>query len=73
MSQSDLWEKAVVCAKAAHASSDPKRRAILIYLGEFWLDLARMDSFQFDASMAVNIAVIEQMHAELTGMVHTSH
>jgi len=67
MSQSDLWEKAVVCAKAAHASSDPKRRAILIYLGEFWLDLARMDSFQFNDPMAFHVAAIERMQDELIG------
>ena len=41
VSQSDLWEKATACVKAAHASGDPKRRAILICLGGFWLNLAQ--------------------------------
>jgi hypothetical protein len=65
MSQSDLWEKAVACAKAAGATGDPKKRSLLIRLGEFWLDLARVNSFQIDDAMAINIAVMERVQAEL--------
>jgi len=45
MSQGDLWEKAVVCAKAALASGDPKKRVVLVHLGEFWLNLALAEPF----------------------------
>jgi hypothetical protein len=65
MSQSDLWEKAVACAKAAGTTSDPKKRSLLVHLGEFWLNLAEVDPFQIDEAMATNIAAMEQVQAEL--------
>ena len=65
MSQSDLWEKAVACAKAAGTTSDPRKRSLLIHLGEFWLDLAGVNPFQIDAAMATNIAAMERVQAEL--------
>jgi len=73
MSASDLWEMAVACAKAAQASSDPNKRAALVYLGEFWLNLARAEPFQIDDGTALDIAVMEQMHAELIGVNPTFH
>jgi hypothetical protein len=73
MSQNDLWEKAVACVKAAHASSDPKRRAILICLGGFWLNLAQMDPDAIDEELASNIAAAEQMQAELIETSPTLH
>jgi hypothetical protein len=36
---------AAVCARAAGAASDPVRRALLVYLGEFRLELARHRGF----------------------------
>jgi hypothetical protein len=73
MSQSDLWEKAVACVKAAHASNDPKRRAILICLGGFWLNLAQADPVEIDEELASNIAAAEQMQAELIETSPTVH
>jgi hypothetical protein len=73
MSESDLWDNAVVCAMAAYASSDPKMRAILTCLGEFWLDLARMHPLQFDDPMALHIEAVQQMQAELIGVTPTFH
>jgi hypothetical protein len=73
MSQNDLWEKAVACVKAAHASSDPKRRAILICLGGFWLNLAQVNPVEIDDEMAINIAAAEQMQAELIETSPTLH
>jgi hypothetical protein len=63
----------VACAKAARASSDPKKRAALVYLGEFWLNLARAEAFQIDDGRALDIAVMEQIHAELIGVNPTFH
>jgi hypothetical protein len=73
MSESDLWEKALACAKAVWASSDPKKRAVLVYLGEFWLNLARTEPFRIDDRRAPDIAVMEQIHAELIGINPTFH
>jgi hypothetical protein len=73
MSESDLWENAAVCALAAGASSNPQMRAVLVCLGEFWLDLARMHPFQLDDPMALHIGEVEQMQAELIGMTRTFH
>jgi hypothetical protein len=73
MSPRDPWGKAVVCANAALASPNPHKRALLIYLGEFWLELARHDTSQISENIAADIAVIEQIEAKLLGPIPTSH
>jgi hypothetical protein len=49
------------------ASADPERRALLVYLGEFWLELTYHDPSQISEGTAIDIAVIEQMQAEILG------
>jgi hypothetical protein len=72
MSQRDLWDKAAACARAANASSDPERCELLLYLGQFWVNLANVDPF-LDDDMAVDIAMIERVQVELLGRGPTSH
>jgi hypothetical protein len=72
MSQRDLWDKAATCALAAQATSDPKKREILTYLGEFWINLANENPY-LDDQMASDLAVIEKMQTELIGAASTSH
>jgi hypothetical protein len=67
MSQRDPWGSAVVCAMGALAARDPHKRALLTYLGEFWLTLARYDTSQISKNLAIDVAVIERMQAELLG------
>jgi hypothetical protein len=64
---SDPRQNAVVCALAALAAGDQHKRAILTYLGEFWLDLARHDLSQISENAASDLAMIERMQAELLG------
>ena len=63
----------MVCANAAPARPNPHKRAPLIYLGEFWLELARHDTSQIGENTATDIEVIEQIEAKLLGATHTSH
>jgi hypothetical protein len=65
MRTADPWGNALVCARAAQAASDPARRALLVYLGEFWLELARHDISQINVETAIDLAVIEQMQARI--------
>jgi hypothetical protein len=67
MSQRDPWGNAVACAKAAMVTADPERRNLLIYLGEFWLELTYHDTSQISESIAIDIAVIERMQAQIPG------
>ena len=69
----DPWGSAVVCAKAASATGNPRKRAILIYLGEFWLALARHDTSQINEQVAIDLAMIELMQAEILGEVPVTH
>ncbi len=71
--QQDPWGNAVACALAALAASDPWRRAILIDLGEFWLELARHHTSQINAKLAIEIAMIEKMQSEILGVRTTTH
>jgi hypothetical protein len=73
MSQKDPWGSAATCAKAALAARDPYKRAMLTYLGEFWLDLAHQDTSKFSESTAAGVAMIERMQAELLGEAVVSH
>jgi hypothetical protein len=49
------------------------RRALLVYLGEFWLELARHDTSQISQETAVDIASIEQMQGKILGINPTLH
>jgi len=69
----DPWGNAVVCALAALAASDPLRRALLIGLGEFWLELALHDTSQTSAKLAIDIAMIEKLQGEILGVRTTTH
>jgi hypothetical protein len=73
MRTADPWGNALVCARAAQAASDPARRALLVYLGEFWLELARHDISQINVETAIDLAVIEQMQARIIGVSLGSH
>jgi hypothetical protein len=73
MSQTEIWEKAVACVAAARATSDPKKRAVLLCLGGFWLNLARMKPSEIDDEMAINIASMEQMQTDLIESSPTFH
>jgi hypothetical protein len=57
MSARDPWGKAVVCANVALATPNPHKRALLIYLREFWLELAH-DTSKISENIATDIAVI---------------
>jgi hypothetical protein len=72
-SSHDLWGRAVVCAQAALAISDPHKRALLVYLGEFWLELSRHDTFQISEATAADLAAIERMEADLLGQTLRFH
>jgi hypothetical protein len=63
----DPWGNAVVCARAAQATSDPIKRALLVYLGEFWLALARYDRSQISEATATDLAAIERVQATILG------
>lgn len=67
------WENAVVCARAAQAASEPELREILVYLGEFWLELSRQDVSQISEKTAIDVIAIEQMQAKIIGAVPTFH
>jgi hypothetical protein len=67
MSQRDPWGNAVMCAKAACSASDPERRAIFVSLGEFWLELARHDTSQISENIAIDVAMIERLQAQILG------
>jgi hypothetical protein len=74
-SQADLWGNADAdaCDLAALATRDPMRRALLVYLGEFWLELARHDTSQISKETALDIATIEQMQWKSLGVNPTFH
>jgi hypothetical protein len=67
MSQRDPWGRAVLCANAALTTRNPHKRALLIYLGEFWLELARHDTSKISDNVAIDVALIERMQAEILG------
>jgi hypothetical protein len=73
MSKDDLWERAVACVQAAYATPDPKRRALLAGLGDFWISLVEMDPLEIDDAAARNIAAMAQMQAELIAGRPTFH
>ena len=74
MSQNDLWAaNGVTCLKAACAAADQKKRAVLIHLGGFWLDLADAPPAQIDSVMASSIAAMERIQAGLLGTPPTLH
>jgi hypothetical protein len=68
-----MREKPVVCVKAALATENPRKRAILVSLGGFWISLAEVMPVQLNDKMAHDIAAMEQMQAELVGMFPTVH
>jgi hypothetical protein len=71
--QQDPWGNAVKCALAAVAASDPLKRELLVDLGEFWLELARHDTSQISAKVAIDIAMIEKLQGEILGIRTTIH
>jgi hypothetical protein len=46
-------------------------RSLLVYLGEFWLEMARYNTCQMSAPMAIDLAMIEKMQGELLGVEST--
>jgi hypothetical protein len=58
---------------AALATRDPVRRALLVYLEEFWLELARHDTSQISKETALDIVAIEQMQSKISGLSPTLH
>jgi hypothetical protein len=74
MSQNDLWAaNGVACLKAACAAAGQKKRAVLIHLGGFWLDLAHAPPAQIDSVLASRIAAMERIQAGLLGTPPTLH
>jgi hypothetical protein len=73
LSSDDLWGRAAICARAALAASNPQKRALLVYLGEFWLELSRRDMSQITEAAATDLAVIERLEADLLGLTLTFH
>jgi hypothetical protein len=68
MPQYDFWGKALVCAKAACATSNPHRRQLLVSLAEFWLELARQRIPEISNKTALDIARIECVQTEILGV-----
>jgi hypothetical protein len=74
MPQNDLWAaNGVACLKAACAAADQKKRAVLIHLGGFWLDLAHAPPAQIDSVLAGRIVAMERIQAGLLGTRPTLH
>jgi hypothetical protein len=73
LSSDDLWGRAAICAQAALAASDPQMRALLVHLGEFWLELSFHDVSQLNEASATDLAVIERLEADLLGLTLTFH
>jgi hypothetical protein len=72
-SSEDLWGRAVVCAQRAQETSDPQKRAVFVYLAEFWLELSRHDTSQVSEATAADLAAIERMEADLLGLTLRFH
>ena len=59
----DPWAKASECERAAHATTDPERWAVLTELRDQWISFANEKSFMTDADRAKEIAAIDALHA----------
>jgi hypothetical protein len=59
----DPWAKASECERAADATTDPERWAVLTELRDLWISLANETSFMTDADRAEEIAAIDVLHA----------
>jgi hypothetical protein len=48
----DPWEKAADCERAAQATTDPRRRSILLKLESLWVTLANESAMMTPAELA---------------------
>jgi hypothetical protein len=62
----DPWEKAADCERAAQATSDPRRRSILIKLENLWATLANESAMMTPAELASEAERIGRVQADLT-------
>lgn len=59
----DPWAKASECERAADATTDTERWAVLTELRDLWISFAKETSFMTDADRAKEIAAIDVLHA----------
>lgn len=59
----DPWAKASECERAADATTDTERWAVLNELRDLWISFAKETSFMTDADRAKEIAAIDVLHA----------
>ena len=59
----DPWAKASECERAADATTDPERWAVLTELRDLWISFAKETRFMTDADRAKEIAAIDVLHA----------
>jgi len=62
----DPWEKAADCERAAQATSNPRRRSILIKLESLWVTLANESAMMTPAELASEAERIGRVQADLT-------
>ncbi len=62
----DPWEKAADCERAAQATSDPRRRSILLKLESLWVTLANESAMMTLAELASEAERIGRVQADLT-------
>jgi hypothetical protein len=60
----DPWEKAADCERAAQATSDPRRRSILIKLESLWVTLANESAMMTPAELASEAERIGRVQAD---------
>ena len=65
MSLVDPWEKAAECVRAAAATVDPERHAVLTHLRNLWVALGNERHFMSVDDAAREAAVIGRLHIEL--------
>ena len=68
MSQVDPWAKAAECTRAAEATEDPERRAVLAQLRDLWIALGNdCDSMSAD-EVAREAEILARLHVQFVNL-----
>jgi hypothetical protein len=65
--QADLFDRAEDCERAFSAAGDPEAKAALKILRDMWIALANESSGLSEASLAKEVAAIEELQSALVG------
>jgi len=65
--QADLFDRAEDCERAFSAAGDPEARAVLKILRDMWIALANESSGLSQASLAKEVAAVEELQSALVG------